>query len=67
MHEDLSHRRYLGDGVYAGFDGFHIVLWLDDTGAQGPDAIALEPPVLSALWEYQKVLPELVAGEQESG
>lgn len=37
---------YLGDGVYASFDGYHIVL---DLRAQGPDRIALDPSVFRAL------------------
>jgi hypothetical protein len=42
---------YLGDGVYASFDGYHIVL---DLRAQGTDRIALEPQVLEALDAYRK-------------
>lgn len=41
---------YLGDGVYASFDGYHV--WLD-TRAQHPvNRIALEPAVLDALERY---------------
>jgi len=40
---------YLGDGVYARFDGYMIIL---DLRAQGPDTIALEPPVLDALLKF---------------
>ena len=44
---------YLGDGVYAGFDGFHIIL---DLRAQDPSVrIALEPVVYAALREYARV------------
>ena len=25
---DLKDQTYLGDGVYAGYDGYHVVLWL---------------------------------------
>lgn len=67
MHEDLKFRRYLGDGVYAGFDGYQIVIWLEYGGGYGPDAIALEPPVLSELWQYEAVLPKLVAEEKMPG
>lgn len=42
---------YLGDGVYAVFDGYHI--WLD-LRQQGPDKIALEPPVLQRLIEFSQ-------------
>lgn len=41
--------QYLGDGVYASFDGYHI--WLD-LRAQDPERfikIALEPQVLEQL------------------
>lgn len=44
--------KYLGDGVYASFDGFQI--WLD-TRAQLPvNTIALEPVVMASLIEYYK-------------
>lgn len=42
--------RYLGDGVYASFDGY--LVWLD-TRAQFPvNKIALEPPVVAALRRF---------------
>lgn len=46
--------QYLGDGVYASFDGYQI--WLD-TRAQSPvSRIALEPGVFRALIAYEKHL-----------
>lgn len=42
--------RYLGDGVYASFDGHHIVL--DLRGQDNYTRIALEPAVMSALMHY---------------
>ena len=49
---------YLGDGVYAQFDGYHIVI-RSDRPAVVPDpwvghqsVIALEPEVLAALNRY---------------
>lgn len=51
--------RYLGDGVYASFDGYHI--WLT-TGSHDMDRsdnkIALEPSVFAALVAYQRDLPQ---------
>lgn len=42
--------QYLGDGVYASFDGYQI--WLD-TRAQDPvNRIALDPGTLNALYRY---------------
>ena len=43
--------RYIGDGVYASFDGFHIIL---DLRAQDNfTRIGLEPPVFTELVRYQ--------------
>jgi len=39
--------RYLGDGVYASHDGFHI--WLDLRGQDGTTRIALDSQVQKAL------------------
>lgn len=41
---------YLGDGVYASFDGYNIVL--DLRAQDSTTRIALEPLVLSALITY---------------
>ena len=47
---------YLGDGVYASFDGYHIVL---DLRAQDDfTKIALEPSVLDALDKFRKRIQE---------
>ena len=46
---------YLGDAVYASFDGYQI--WLR-TGDGGNQRIALEPLVLAALDAYRKNLRE---------
>ena len=42
--------RYIGDGVYVSFDGYHI--WLTTLREDGMQRIALEPPVLAELEEY---------------
>ncbi len=41
------HDRYLGDGVYASYDGYYI--WLDLRGSGDDTKIALEPRILKAL------------------
>jgi hypothetical protein len=41
---------YLGDAVYASFDGYHIWLHLDDHRSRG--LIALDPLVFEALKRY---------------
>ena len=42
--------RYLGDGVYASFDGYMI--WLDLRGQDSTTRIALEREVFIALVQY---------------
>ena len=49
-------RRYLGDGVYAWFDGYYI--WLSTTRESGPERIALEPAVFDALLIFRASLAE---------
>lgn len=44
-------KQYLGDSVYADFDGYHIILTTEN--GMGPsNTIALEPSVLRALNDY---------------
>lgn len=47
---------YLGDGVYAVFDGYHIVL--DLRAQDSTTKIALEPAVLDALFMFRRRLVE---------
>ena len=49
--------RYLGDGVYASFDGFNIIL--DLRGQDNTTRIALEPQVLGMLMIYEQEIAEL--------
>jgi hypothetical protein len=42
---------YLGDGVYAAFDGYNITLTTEN-GLEVTNTIVLEPDVLSALYEF---------------
>lgn len=44
-------KTYLGDGVYADFDGFGIVLTTED-GIRETNRIVLEPEVYTALTQY---------------
>ena len=41
---------YLGDAVYASFDGYHICLTLNDH--RNPTMISLEPAVFGSLQSY---------------
>lgn len=59
----MAYDDYLGDGVYASFDGFHIVL---DLRAQDDcTSIALEPPVMAALKRYETRLHEILEAEEK--
>lgn len=44
--------RYLGDGVYASFDGHHV--WLHVGDHRNRPVVALEPEVLAALNDYDR-------------
>jgi len=59
-----THDTYLGDGVYAWFDGYRV--WLD-LRAQVPTCrIALEPTVLEAFDAFRAMLQRrLTEGAQE--
>ena len=46
----MENETYLGDGLYARFDGFSI--WLRAPRENGDHVIALEPGILSALIAY---------------
>ena len=43
---------YLGDGVYASWDGYNI--WLDLRGQDARTKIALEPHTIDALVKYNE-------------
>lgn len=45
---ELHDKRYLGDGVYAGFDGYHIWIWTSD-GITESKKIAIESDVFNNL------------------
>lgn len=52
MAKEEIEERYLGDGVYAVFDGYYFRL--DLRGQDFSTFIALEPAVFNALVEYRK-------------
>ena len=49
---------YLGDGVYASCDGYHI--WLDLRGQDNTTRIGLEPTVLGSLDRYRAQIESLI-------
>lgn len=50
---------YLGDSVYADFDGYHVVLTTNN-GFGPSNAIYLEPSVIKKLTEYVESIPERI-------
>ena len=59
-------KRYIGDGVYAAFDGFGV--WLTaENGLAATDTIYLEPEVFEALQRFVKDAPRLVTKEERHG
>lgn len=50
---EINKKLYLGDSVYATFDGYHIVLTTEN-GDGASNTIALEPSVMDALFGLQK-------------
>jgi hypothetical protein len=51
---------YLGDGLYASFDGFSI--WLRAPRKEGDHYVALEPVIFEAFIEYAKCVGFLRKG-----
>jgi hypothetical protein len=50
----LPHEEYLGDGLYASFDGYQFCLRTPRD--VGDHIVYLEPPVLAAFDEYRKAV-----------
>ena len=55
--------RYLGDGVYASWDGYHI--WLDLRAQDSTTRIALDPEVFRALVAFEAAVALTIAKEEE--
>jgi hypothetical protein len=60
--DDLRKETYLGDGLYASFDGWHIVLRAPRQ--EGDHIVALEPEVFASLVTYQRALIERLKQER---
>jgi len=53
-------KKYLGDGAYAEFDGYYIVLTTSD-GITVTNRICLEKEVFKTLVEYEKMIKKVIA------
>ncbi len=49
----MDNKTYLGDGVYASFDGYQVWVWASD-GEYNTAKIALEPGVIDRLNAFYK-------------
>ena len=58
MSKKIIEDEYLGDGVYASFDGYHIAL--DLRGQDSTTVIEMEPQVLEAFDRYRARLGEAI-------
>lgn len=52
-----THDVYLGDGVYASWDGFHV--WLDLRAQDNTTRIALDPYVRRNLLSYMSTMEQM--------
>jgi len=56
-------KEYLGDGVYASFDGYGI--WIKTSnGAEATNEIYLEPNVYNALTKYRHTITRITDAER---
>ena len=52
---------YMGDSVYIGHDGYHLILVTNNGGPEMSNRIAIEPSVLEAINRYHKRIKEKYA------
>lgn len=50
----MKTQMYFGDGVYAEFDGYHIVLTANGIGAEATDRVYLEPGMAEQIAKWAK-------------
>jgi hypothetical protein len=60
-----ENKQYLGDAVYADFDGYHIVLTTGNGVGGFTNRIYLEPAVLAALNRYVDALTAKLEHNEE--
>lgn len=63
--KDIDFRDYLGDSVYADYDGYYIVLTTNN-GLGATNAIVLDPHVYEALMQYSERIQALIELDQAS-
>jgi hypothetical protein len=56
-----TRKAYLGDGVYAAFDGYALVLTTED-GLRTTNTVVIEPEVYDSLRQYVEQLQSQLGG-----
>lgn len=54
----MNYREYLGDGLYADFDGYQILLAANN-GITDTDVVYLEPEVLKKFFTYIELIEQI--------
>lgn len=62
MNKEDCYKDYLGDGVYAEYDGYHLILSVED-GKEIKERIYLEPDVLEKFFQYHERLKSVISAE----
>ncbi len=58
----MPEQRYIGDGVYAGFDGYSLILETSN-GVSITNRVCLEPEVLNKMDQYREYVREFFQEE----
>lgn len=59
-----ANKNYMGDSVYADFDGHDIILTTENGTGAPSNEIVIEPEVFQAIQEYVVRIREAFKGEQ---
>jgi len=54
----MNYREYLGDGLYADFDGYQIILAANN-GIRDTNVVYLEPSVLKKFFAYTELIEQI--------
>lgn len=60
----MNYREYLGDGLYADFDGYQIILAANN-GIRDTNVVYLEPVVLNRFYKYVELIEQIKKSHQE--
>lgn len=61
----IGKKRYLGDGVFVEWDGFHFVLTTETGNGIATNTIYFEWEMVQVLFEFRKAIAEIAELEKE--